>query len=242
LRRPSLPRQHGGTRISIRVPPSGVLGCRSALAERFQRRELLSDVVPDHRSKQRKHRFESSLRSEVEFARDFRTVRGRSQHVCDRDIGLPLSFEQSSEGRSYVWIVTSYGVPLLTIPKREPCAIGSSLRSSALLTPEFHCVSLRRSASVSKTFSGPQAIRVVAVARTSGMLRDRSNLRNPLVDSTRFGCRTGHVLDASVTAGVGSSRGRAGNRHSRAVIWHLAQPATPIQRSRSCRSSGVLSS
>ena len=64
-------------------------------------------------------------------------------------------------------IATSYGVPPLTIPKREPGPIGSVLRSSAVLTRLFHRGSLRRSASVSKTCSGGHAIRVVVVTRTA---------------------------------------------------------------------------
>src|SRR5581483_2455214 len=95
--------------------------------------------------------------------------------------GFPLASNTSRYGRSYVVIVASYDAPPLTIPKREPSPIGSSLRSSALLTREFHCVSLRRSASVSNTPSGAQAIRVVATARTRPILtRGADSNRRPL--------------------------------------------------------------
>ena len=49
--------------------------------------------------------------------------------------GFPLASNTSRDGRSNVVIVTSYDVPPLTIAKREPAPIGSSLRSSALLHP-----------------------------------------------------------------------------------------------------------
>jgi hypothetical protein len=61
----------------------------------------------------------------------------------------------------------------LTIAKREPGPIGSALRSSALLTRPFHCVSLRRSASVSKTCSGGHAIPVLVVTCTRAILYRR---------------------------------------------------------------------
>src|SRR5262245_48799746 len=51
--------------------------------------------------------------------------------------------------------------------KREPSPIGSGLCNSARLTRLFHFVSLRRSATRSKTSSGGRAIRVVVVTRTA---------------------------------------------------------------------------
>src|SRR4051794_3099887 len=80
--------------------------------------------------------------------------------------GFPLASNTSRDGRSNVVIVTSYGRPPLTIEKREPSSIGSSLRRSALLTWLFHCGSLRTSANVSKTWPGGQAIWVVAATCT----------------------------------------------------------------------------
>src|SRR5262245_48583551 len=50
--------------------------------------------------------------------------------------------------------------------------MGSGLRSSALLTRLFHCRSLRRSASTSKTSSGWRAIRVVVLTRTARSYSD----------------------------------------------------------------------
>jgi hypothetical protein len=64
-------------------------------------------------------------------------------------------------------IVPSKGVPPLTTAKSEPSPIGSGLRNSALLTRLFHSGSFRRSATMSKTFSGGQEIRVVVVTRTA---------------------------------------------------------------------------
>ena len=70
-------------------------------------------------------------------------------------------------------------VPPLTTAKCEPSPIGSGLRNSAWLTRLFHCLSLRRSASMSKTFSGGQAIRVVAVTRTARSYPGARRLTRP---------------------------------------------------------------
>src|SRR5262245_48216664 len=63
---------------------------------------------------------------------------------------------------------------------REPRPTGSGLRNSARLTRLFHCVSLRRSATMSKTSSGGHAIRVVVV---TGTARSYPGARSPLARS-----------------------------------------------------------